>query len=232
MNSGKLSKRLESVAAFIPAGTVLADIGSDHAYLPVFCVKCGSVAEAVAGEVAEGPYHSAQKQVEKAGLAGKISVRKGDGLEILAPGEAGCITIAGMGGALIASILDRGKAKLNGKETLILQPNTGSHIVRGWLAENGWAITGEDILEEDGKIYEIIAAEYAGALVALTEAERLVGPVLIKNQNEAFRKKWRNEIKKWQSVLSHLEQAGASPEIEEKKGVYRHLIALVEEVLT
>jgi len=152
MNSGKLSRRLESVAAFIPAGTVLADIGSDHAYLPVFCVKDGSVTAAVAGEVAEGPYHSAQKQVEKAGLTEKISVRKGDGLEILAPGEAGCITIAGMGGALIASILDRGKAKLNGKETLILQPNTGSHIVRGWLAENGWAITGEDILEEDGKI--------------------------------------------------------------------------------
>ncbi|APB36456.1 MAG: tRNA (adenine(22)-N(1))-methyltransferase TrmK [Heyndrickxia faecalis] len=232
MNSGKLSRRLESVAAFIPAGTVLADIGSDHAYLPVFCVKGGSVTAAVAGEVAEGPYHSAQKQVEKAGLTGKISVRKGDGLEILAPGEAGCITIAGMGGALIASILDRGKAKLNGKETLILQPNTGSHIVRGWLAENGWAITGEDILEEDGKIYEIIAAEYAGRHVVLTEAERLMGPVLIKNQNEAFRKKWRNEIEKWQSVLSHLEQADASPEIEEKKRVYRHLIALAEEVLT
>lgn len=219
------------MAAFIPNGTKIADIGSDHAYLPCYCVKHGIAREAVAGEVADGPYRSARRQVEQLGLAGKISVRKGDGLDVLSPGEAECITIAGMGGALIASILERGKEKLTGTKRLILQPNVGSLFVRKWCVENGWVIIGERILEEDGKIYEILAADAEARPQNLTEAELMMGPILIKENNAAFRKKWQSEKRKWQHILRKMSEAEPSPELEEKKSHYRHLIALAEEVL-
>ena len=112
LNTEKLSARLETVARFVPLGSKLADIGSDHAYLPCYLAKKGVVTFAVAGEVVSGPFESARRQVQAEGLTEMISVRMGDGLDVLEPGEVDCITIAGMGGALITSILERGKGKL------------------------------------------------------------------------------------------------------------------------
>ena len=114
MNSENLSKRLHTVASFIPKDSILADIGSDHAYLPCYAVHAGIVQKAIAGEVADGPWSSAHNQVLEEGFEQKISVRKGDGLDVLSPNEATCITIAGMGGTLISNILDRGTDMLDG----------------------------------------------------------------------------------------------------------------------
>ena len=92
--------------------------------------------------------------VEKLQLSPLISVRKGDGLEVIEKGEADVITIAGMGGSLIAHILKAGKDKLSGKERLVLQPNIHAHHIREWLYQEGYALINEEILEEDGKYYE------------------------------------------------------------------------------
>lgn len=154
----KLSNRLQQIHDQIPDGSRMADIGSDHALLPVAAIRSGKAASAVAGEVNPGPYDAACKQVSDAGLKEKITVRRGDGLDVISAGEVDVITIAGMGGALIASILDRGISKLEGVQLLILQPNVGEDILRRWLLEHHWVVVAEQLLEEDGKIYEIITA--------------------------------------------------------------------------
>ncbi len=101
----KLSKRLATIAALVPPGGRLADIGTDHAYLPVYLVTEGIVPSAVAGEVNEGPFRAAGEALARVGLADRISLRFGDGLAVLAPGEADTAVIAGMGGQTIVDIL-------------------------------------------------------------------------------------------------------------------------------
>ena len=146
VNELKLSKRLQTVAKYITKGAVVADIGSDHAYLPCYCVLNRLASAAIAGEITDGPFLSAKQQVEKLQLSPLISVRKGDGLEVIEKGEADVITIAGMGGSLIAHILKAGKDKLSGKERLVLQPNIHAHHIREWLYQEGYALINEEFL--------------------------------------------------------------------------------------
>ncbi|PFA62421.1 tRNA (adenine(22)-N(1))-methyltransferase TrmK [Bacillus sp. AFS015802] len=235
MNIQQLSKRLETVVSYIPKQAKIADIGSDHAYLPCYAVNKGIASSAIAGEVVKGPYLSAKKQVEAAGLTQEVEVRLGNGLEVIQPGEVDCITIAGMGGTLIASILEAGKDKLTNGPRLILQPNVSAKSIRTWLIDNEWDLIGEEILEEDDKLYEILIAEkgdpkahYSGEL----EKEQLLGPFLMRERNEAFLKKWNQESKQWKNILNNMEKAEKTEALEERKTELLHKINMVEEVLT
>lgn len=125
------------------------------------------------------------KQVEKTNLTDVIEVRKGDGLSVIKPGEVDCITIAGMGGTLIQTILEDGKEKLQGVTRLVLQPNIGAHHIRQWLIEHKWSLIDEKIMEDDGRIYEILVAEQGEPLESYdekVEAGILVGPILAKRK--------------------------------------------------
>ncbi|WP_229696094.1 tRNA (adenine(22)-N(1))-methyltransferase [Paenibacillus albidus] len=227
MNNVKLSNRLQCLLEQIPSGSRLADIGSDHALLPIAAVQTGKAVFAVAGEVNPGPFEAARKGVAEAGKGSIISVRRGDGLDVIEPGEVNCITIAGMGGALIASILERGAAggKLKGVQVLILQPNVGEDILRRWLLGNGWVLTAESILEEDGKLYEVLTAVSEeeggltneevyrdlnlneGAVVCGKETLLQMGPWLLKAPNRVFRDKWQGEIQKLEGILASLSRS-------------------------
>lgn len=234
MNTDKLSRRLETVVKYIPEGSRIADIGSDHAYLPCHVVGTGLVPFAIAGEVVEGPYQSARKQVESEGLTECVVVRKGDGLEVISPGEVDCITIAGMGGALIASILDEGKEKLKDVKRLILQPNISAISIRTWLLNNGWQLIAEEILEEDGKIYEVLVAEQGDSTRLYREkmeTSLLLGPFLSKAKSKIFIKKWTGEKDNWNRILENLEKAVDSMENESKKRELQEKIRMVEEVM-
>ncbi|MGV3467304.1 MAG: tRNA (adenine(22)-N(1))-methyltransferase [Heyndrickxia sp.] len=234
MNIEKLSNRLETVSAYIPRGSKIADIGSDHAYLPCYAVKNGIASFAIAGEVVEGPYQSAIQQVRNSGLTDTVSVRKGDGLEVITKGEVDCITIAGMGGALISSILTDGIQKLSGNERLVLQPNIAAISIREWCIEQKWQIIAEEIIEEDQKIYEILVLEKSKENMpyTLTEAELLMGPILMKEKNNVFQAKWLQESQQWKRILESLEQAAESPETVKKKTQLQKNISMVEEVIS
>lgn len=232
MNAQQLSYRLSRVASHVPKGAVVADIGSDHAYLPCFLVAEGLAQRAIAGEVVKGPYESAKKQVRQEQLEGRIIVRLASGLAAIDPADGvTAITIAGMGGPLIASILEQDKALLAGVERLILQPNVHAKAIREWAATNGWRIVEEEILEENSKIYEIVVLEPAHGTVAFGEAELLFGPLLMAQRSDVFQAKWRREMAQWQKIVAEMESNAEAAGIVEKKQELIKKIKLVEEVL-
>lgn len=154
--------RLERVAAQVPAGARLADIGSDHGYLPVALLRRGVIVSAVAGEVAATPFRAAQRTVLDNDLGESIAVRQADGLAAIEPQDAiNAVSLCGMGGETIRDILESGKARLSGHERLILQPNGGEQPLRLWLMHNGYRIQYEEVLRENRFDYEIIVAERA-----------------------------------------------------------------------
>ena len=198
-----ISKRLELVASFVPQGAVLLDVGSDHAYLPIELVEKGKIERAIAGEVVEGPYQSAVKNVESHGLKEKIQVRLANGLAAFEEeDQVTVITIAGMGGRLIAAILEEGLDKLSNIQRLILQPNNREDDLRIWLQDNVFQIVAESILEEAGKFYEILVVE-AGQM-ELSASDVRFGPFLSKEVSPVFVQKWQREAAKLEVALSQI----------------------------
>lgn len=226
MNAQKLSKRLATVAAFVPQEAVVADIGSDHAYLPCYLVNQGIINKAVAGEVVKGPYESACQEVKREGLTNNITVRLANGLEAIERTDGvTAITIAGMGGPLIASILNHAPSRLEGVARLILQPNIHAIAIRDWAVANDWMIVDEAILKEDGKIYEILVLERGQQ--PLSSLELLLGQKLMAERNAVFVEKWTHEMEQWHNVLKHMEKAEQTPAILEKKA---QLLAQIDAV--
>ncbi|MBV4495596.1 tRNA (adenine(22)-N(1))-methyltransferase TrmK [Pseudomonas sp. SWRI12] len=207
MNEHTLSMRLERVAAHMPAGAHLADIGSDHAYLPVALLRRGVIATAVAGEVALTPLRAAERTVVKNDLEQRISVRLANGLAAIEPEDGiTAISLCGMGGETIRDILDSGKARLSGRERLILQPNGGEQPLRQWLMENGYRILCEELLRENRFYYEIIVAERAGP-VAYTAEELYFGPLQLQARTPVFLAKWQRLLRQKQKTLICLAKA-------------------------
>jgi len=174
----RLSKRLKQIADFVPLGTVVADIGTDHALLPSYLVQEKFVPTAIAVDVSAGPLEVAQKQVRSLLLADRISVRLGDGLQSLKPGEVQTVVIAGMGGATIRKILLRSPQVVNHLQRLILQPNIAAEVVRGWAIHNNWKIIDEEIVYEDERFYEIIVLE-PGKMKIEDDVYLFLGPKLV-----------------------------------------------------
>jgi len=232
MNDIPISERLKAVASLITPTHTLADIGSDHAYLPCYAFLEGRIKKGIAGEINVGPYRSALSTIEKYGLSEHITARLGDGLSVIEKGEADCITIAGMGGELIRRILEAGKDRLTDATRLILQPNVGEHQVRLWLMANDFTIDQEMILEEDGHIYEIIQAQKNDQPKTYSAKELMFGPILLQEKSDIFLKKWRAELKKRERVWQSLGQAVPSPEIAKRRFAIEKEIQWINEVTT
>jgi tRNA (adenine22-N1)-methyltransferase len=209
MGNMKLSKRLQAVANQVLQGARVADIGSDHAKLPIWLVENAVSDFVVAGEVAKGPFEIAQEACQE--ISG-IEVRLGDGLSVLqAEDGVDTVVIAGMGGVLISEILERGP--LDGLKRLILQANNEEAELRKWLMEHDWMIAQEEILEDKGKIYELMVYQRGEEVLSdkeLTFGKNLAGPV--------FEKKWQKglvEIEKIQSLHFQTELEAEKKKIEE-----------------
>lgn len=232
----ELSQRLSAVARYAPKGSVVADIGSDHAFLPIYLIKTGKSPRAIVGELNPGPLAVAEKNVREAGVSDRVDLRLGDGLSVIENGEADTVCISGMGGTLIVSILEAGKERLRSVRTLILQPNVAAKNVRKWLYDNGWELTGETILREDGIIYEVLCA-IPGDPQAPYRSERWsldqwfeIGPFLWRQSSPIFKEKWERELEQAERALKGLAQA-KSKEAEIRKKTFEERVQWIKEVL-
>ncbi|ADY56686.1 protein of unknown function DUF633 [Syntrophobotulus glycolicus DSM 8271] len=152
----KLGSRLNIIADFIPSGSLLGDIGTDHAYLPVYLLQKGRIEKAIGVDIHKGPFLSAKKTVSQYQLDDRIEIRFGDGLKPLIPGEVNTLSIAGMGGATVLKILQSKPEVLAKVKDLILQPQGMEANVRRELIAQGWRIVEEALVEEEDQIYRII----------------------------------------------------------------------------
>ncbi len=157
-----LDNRLCLCARFVRSGAKLADIGTDHAYLPVYLCRCGKCPTAIAADINPEPLKRGAETISAAGLDGRIKTRLSDGLKNINSDEADDIVIAGMGGELIAKIIGECSFAKDKSKRFILQPMTKSEYLIEWLCRNGYKITDRDCCEAANKCYTVILAEYTG----------------------------------------------------------------------
>ena len=207
-----IGDRLEAIGKLVPQGCVLADIGTDHAYLPVWLLEQGKIASAIAGDIAEGPCLAAKNTVSMHGMKGRVEVRLGSGLKVLQAGEADCIAIAGMGASTMIEILEADMSLAVKAKRLVLQPMAGAASLRKWLIQNGWHIVAEDLVADGRHLYEIMAVE-RGESEAFSDAVLEIGPSLIEAKHPLLAKQFERQINNYKKLLANMgksEQARAS----------------------
>lgn len=224
----KLGERLAAVARYVAPGTTVADIGTDHALLPLFLVEQGISPRAVAVDAATGPYKAALQAVAESGLSDRVDVRLGDGLSVIAPGEVQVFVLAGMGGNTMRDILDASPEVVKQASRIIMQPMEQQAAIRQWLAANGWAIVDEELVEESNRLYQVIAAE-RGEPWDATPLEMEVGPLLVKSKHPLLPRYLAGLLQKYEKILQGMEKSRrdlpAKREIEEKVARLRSLLA-------
>lgn len=224
----KLAKRLAALAAHIPVGSVAADIGTDHARLPVFLIKSGRCGKVIAVELNRGPFQSAAERVSEHCLPKRIDLRMGNGLSVLKPGEAGVIILAGMGGNTIREILAAAPGVLSMTDRLVLQPMADPGDLRRWLAANGWKISDEELVEDRDRIYVIIVAEH-GMEYTSNPLLLELGPRLLEKNDPLLGTYLELVINSYRKVSSGL-SASRNGTVREKARDLEEKIRMIQEV--
>jgi len=201
----RLSKRLEQVAAFVPEGSRLADIGTDHGYVPIFLISEGKIDRALAMDVRKGPLARAGEHILEYGFQHRIETRLSDGLRMLRPGEADAVVIAGMGGELMIRIISEGRHVWDCVRVWILSPQSDLDKVRHFLADHGFLITEETMLTEDGKYYTVMRV-IRGTMKYAREIDYLYGNCLITAGHPVLADYLDKEISQAQMILEHLKE--------------------------
>ncbi|MBQ8321379.1 MAG: SAM-dependent methyltransferase [Clostridia bacterium] len=203
MSGGVLGARLLSAAGFVRQGAVFADVGTDHAYLPIFLLECGRVLRAVCSDINSGPLESARQNIEAAGLSDRCELVLSDGAAALSDKGITDYAICGMGGELIAEIIDAAPALHKEGVNLILQPMTRPRALRKYLCENGFEILSEAYSEEGAKHYVCINARYTGAARMISDVEAEIGLKEAEIVNKDVQKRYLSEKKR--SLLRTIE---------------------------
>ncbi len=212
-----LDARLASAAEYVRQGAVFADIGTDHAHLPIFLLQTGKISAAVAADIARGPLLRAEENAKKHNLYEKITFRLTDGLTGLSSLGITDIAVCGMGGEMISMILEREPFVKNEKIRLILQPMSKQDTLRRYLAKNGFLIISETLSRAAGRVYSCICAEYSGKPYEMTEAEYLVGNPVIKTDRDKDNYAWLIDKKRvaMQKRIDGVRQSGERDEYAE-----------------
>ncbi len=215
-----LSKRMHAVASLVTPGNSVCDVGCDHGFVPIYLVKQGIAPRALAMDVNEGPLRQAKEHIAAFGLESYIETRISDGIASCRPGEADSLICAGMGGKLMQRILSEEKEKTDSFQELILQPQSELQQFRSFLRREGYLITDENMIEEDGKFYPMMKAvpkketipqgdssnAYSQKQLWQQRIEDRYGPVLLKQKNSVLYRYLEREKRICEEVLINLQK--------------------------
>ena len=202
----KLGNRLLAVAHLVEEGSIVADIGTDHAYLPIYLVENKIIDKAFACDVHTGPYQAAKQAVKNNVLEQKIEVRLGDGISVLAPNEANFLTIAGMGGTTMIEILSAKPQVLCNISGMVLQPQNAANALRKWLWQNGWCIADEELVIDEGRMYEILLVKH-GKEAAADDILADIGKILWEKRHPLLKEHIENLLASAKRVLRGMQQS-------------------------
>ena len=212
----KLSERMLHLADMVRQGAVLADVGTDHGYIPIYLVESGRICRAFAMDIKEGPLGRAKEHIRAFGLDDYITVRRSDGVAALSPGEADTILIAGMGGDVMRHILEDGEAVVASSRELILQPQSKIREVREYLFKKGYEDAGEDMVYEEGKYYpmmrvltcggEAVRKRYAAYGEEKKQMFFCYGEFLIQEKHSVMRQFLKEQAGVYEGRLSRLDK--------------------------
>ncbi len=222
----KLTPRLQAIADRIPPGIRTVDVGTDHGYLPAWLVGQGICPGAWATDIQKGPLENARETVTREGLETQIELRLGPGLVPMRGGTPQGIIIAGMGGILIAEILEADLKLAKQAEILILQPMSGFKELRRWLVTHGFRITDECLAQEGRRLYEIICAR-SGDSQEPDSFNDLVGYCLPVSGDPLFPQFVRNQIRRFEKIIV---EAGSASGTEERIGECQGILEKLREV--
>lgn len=201
----EISKRLKAVSDMVLFET-LADIGTDHGYVPIYLCKKGKIKKAVACDINKGPLEKAEKNIAQYGLSDVISVRLGNGLKSIKPFEAETIVIAGMGGMLISEILESSFDVTASAKQLVLQPQLDVKKVRKFVHKSGFKISDEEMIFEDGIFYNILSCE-KGSEKYDFDFEYVFGKRLIEKKSKTLKEFIESKIELNEKIAKGLMKA-------------------------
>ena len=222
----RLSERLAALKRLAGRGNTAADIGCDHGFLSIALIESGAYQKVIACDLREGPLLAAGEHIAEAGCGDKIECRLADGLSGLKVKEADTVICAGMGGALMQKILTEGEACARSARLLVLQPQSELKEFRYWLRTNGYTITDEDMVLEDGKFYPMMSVTPGVTDPASEARERepadAYGPILLKKRHPVLKKYLETALKQNSQIQKQLQgQSSAQPEKEKRQKARR-----------
>lgn len=230
----KLSARLEKIVGLVDKGVRLADIGTDHAYIPIELLKSGKIDFAILSDINKGPLENARKEIRRQGLADKTDLRLGSGLEVLENGEVDQVIIAGMGGILIADLIEKKLGLCKSLDKMILQPMQAQEDLRSYLDKRGFSIIDEYLVREDFRIYEIMEVRYGGGTQDIDDIYYEIPTKLIEKKDPLLPDLLDKKIRENKSILEKLERSSQGQEpnkaIVDRKNIIEAKLMKLEEI--
>lgn len=211
-----LSPRLKAIAEKVPQGSKVADIGTDHGFIPVYLVKNGVAPKVIASDISRNSLEKTKMLVKEQGFSDSIEVRLGSGLKVLKGGEVDTVIIAGMGGKLIKNILEESPDILKDISRLILQPMSSQSKLRHWLIQNDFTIKDEELVLDNGRIYEIMLVEH-GKQEQWNDIELEISPRLIEKKHILLEPFVLNKMAIMENVISKLKNSNTENALKKRK---------------
>lgn len=229
----ELSKRLTKIASYVNYCEAIADIGTDHGYIPIYLVKNNKCNTAIASDINKGPIEKASTNIRFEGLSEKIKCLLGGGLKPLKVGEVNGVIIAGMGGNLIRDIILEDIEKVKLYDFLILQPAQNPEVLREFLYNNNFEILNEDLILDDGKFYELFKVKYnenAKKINIKDEISYEISSILLESNNSLVNDYIKSKIKKYENIISYIKDDTSLAKM--KKDILNEKINKLKEMIS